>query len=47
LYVTPAALGAEGVPVEPRAFSTASLFDRRVDVLGPDVIIEGYVHRPH
>ena len=47
LYVTPTVLGAGGVPLESRAFSTAGLFDRKVDVLGPDVIIEGYVHRPH
>jgi diaminohydroxyphosphoribosylaminopyrimidine deaminase/5-amino-6-(5-phosphoribosylamino)uracil reductase len=47
LYVTPAALGAAGVPLDHRAFSTAGLFERNVDVLGPDVIIEGYVHRPH
>jgi diaminohydroxyphosphoribosylaminopyrimidine deaminase/5-amino-6-(5-phosphoribosylamino)uracil reductase len=47
LYVTPVTLGSAGVPIESRAFSTAGLFDRKVDVLGPDVIIEGYVHRPH
>ncbi len=47
LYVTPVTLGDHGVPIEPRVFATAGLFDRRVDVLGPDVIIEGYVHRPH
>jgi diaminohydroxyphosphoribosylaminopyrimidine deaminase / 5-amino-6-(5-phosphoribosylamino)uracil reductase len=47
LYVTPVVLGADGVPIESRAFSTAGLFERKVDVLGPDVIIEGYVHRPH
>jgi diaminohydroxyphosphoribosylaminopyrimidine deaminase/5-amino-6-(5-phosphoribosylamino)uracil reductase len=47
LYVTPSVLGADGVPLESRTFSTAGLFHRRVDVLGPDVIIEGYVHRPH
>lgn len=47
LYVTPVALGRNGVAIDTRAFSTASLFDRRVDVLGPDVVIEGYVHRPH
>ena len=47
LYVAPAVLGAEGVPVEHRALSTAGLFHRRVEVLGPDVLIEGYVHRPH
>jgi diaminohydroxyphosphoribosylaminopyrimidine deaminase/5-amino-6-(5-phosphoribosylamino)uracil reductase len=47
LYVAPVALGPAGVPLEHRAFSTALLFDKKVDVLGPDVMIEGYVHRPH
>jgi len=47
LYVAPVALGPDGVPLAQRAFSTAGLFERNVDVLGPDVIIEGYVHRPH
>ena len=47
LYVSPMVLGPAGVPIEPRAFFTAGLFERRVEVLGPDVIIEGYVHRPH
>jgi diaminohydroxyphosphoribosylaminopyrimidine deaminase/5-amino-6-(5-phosphoribosylamino)uracil reductase len=47
LYVTPHVLGAEGVALLPgRAFSTAALFERRVQPLGPDVMIEGYVHRP-
>lgn len=46
LYVAPIALGPRGVPLEHRAFSTAMLFDRKVDALGPDVMIEGYVHRP-
>jgi hypothetical protein len=26
---------------------TVSLVDRRVEPLGRDVLIEGYVHRPH
>lgn len=47
LFVTPAVLGAGGVPLHGPAFSTVTLFDRSVDVLGPDVLIEGYVHRPH
>ncbi|HEY6359503.1 MAG TPA: bifunctional diaminohydroxyphosphoribosylaminopyrimidine deaminase/5-amino-6-(5-phosphoribosylamino)uracil reductase RibD, partial [Vicinamibacterales bacterium] len=48
LYVAPQALGAAGVPLlDGRSFSTASLVDRRVGQLGPDVLIEGYVHRPH
>ena len=47
LFVAPTALGEDGVPLDNRAFSTFALFDRRVEVLGPDIIIEGYVHRPH
>jgi diaminohydroxyphosphoribosylaminopyrimidine deaminase / 5-amino-6-(5-phosphoribosylamino)uracil reductase len=45
LYVTPHALGPEGVPLLPdRAFSSVDLRDRRIAPLGPDVLIEGYVH---
>ena len=48
LYVTSNWLGPEGVPLlEGRSFVTVSLVDRRVEPLGPDVLIEGYVHRPH
>ena len=47
LFVAPVALGEQGVPLDNRAFSTFALFDRRVELLGPDVMIEGYVHRPH
>ena len=47
LYVAPVWLGDRGVPLLPgRRFSSSSLFERRVDLLGPDVLIEGYVHRP-
>ena len=47
LYVTPVALGREGVPfLEGRDFASVALIERRVDHLGPDVLIEGYVHRP-
>jgi diaminohydroxyphosphoribosylaminopyrimidine deaminase/5-amino-6-(5-phosphoribosylamino)uracil reductase len=47
LYVAPVMLGSQGVPfLEARSFSTASLVDRTVRVVGPDVMIEGYVHRP-
>jgi len=46
LYVTPHALGPNGVPLLPdRSFSSADLRERRVVPLGPDVLIEGYVHR--
>ena len=48
LYVAPVHVGAEGVPLlEGRRFSPAALIERRVRRLGPDVVIEGYVHRPH
>jgi diaminohydroxyphosphoribosylaminopyrimidine deaminase/5-amino-6-(5-phosphoribosylamino)uracil reductase len=48
LYVAPVWLGGSGVPLlEGRDFSSTSLLERRVEQLGPDVLIEGYVHRPH
>ena len=47
LYVAPDALGDEGIPLPAGVFSPAALFEPRVEPLGPDVIIEGYVHRPH
>jgi diaminohydroxyphosphoribosylaminopyrimidine deaminase/5-amino-6-(5-phosphoribosylamino)uracil reductase len=48
LYVAPLWLGEEGVPLlDGSSFSTTSLIERRVEQLGPDVLIEGYVHRPH
>jgi len=48
LYVAPRTLGAQGVRFLPdRSFSTADLVDRRIEQLGPDVLMEGYVHRPH
>lgn len=46
LYVTPHLLGAGGLALLPdQEFVSAALDDRRVEVLGPDVLIEGYVHR--
>jgi diaminohydroxyphosphoribosylaminopyrimidine deaminase/5-amino-6-(5-phosphoribosylamino)uracil reductase len=46
LYVTPRALGPNAVPLlADRSFSSADLRERRVVPLGPDVLIEGYVHR--
>lgn len=48
LYVTPGALGPAGVPLfGGRPWSLSSLIEPRVEVLGPDTLIEGYVHRPH
>jgi diaminohydroxyphosphoribosylaminopyrimidine deaminase / 5-amino-6-(5-phosphoribosylamino)uracil reductase len=47
LYVTPRVLGSAGVPLLlDRPFRSAELRDRRIEPLGPDVLIEGYVHRP-
>ena len=46
VYVTPHRLGAEGVEFLPgRSFRTTALYDTIVEPLGPDVLIEGYVHR--
>jgi diaminohydroxyphosphoribosylaminopyrimidine deaminase/5-amino-6-(5-phosphoribosylamino)uracil reductase len=48
LFVAPVALGPEGVPLfGGRPWSMASLIEPRVELLGPDTLIEGYVHRPH
>jgi len=46
LYVTPQVLGDGAVSFLPdRSFSPAELRERRIASLGPDVLIEGYVHR--
>jgi diaminohydroxyphosphoribosylaminopyrimidine deaminase/5-amino-6-(5-phosphoribosylamino)uracil reductase len=48
LYVSPTMLGASGVPLfGGRRWSLGSLIDPHVELLGPDTLIEGYVHRPH
>lgn len=47
LYVTPHVFGASGVRFLPgRHLPPAMLAERRVVQLGPDVVIEGYVHGP-
>jgi diaminohydroxyphosphoribosylaminopyrimidine deaminase/5-amino-6-(5-phosphoribosylamino)uracil reductase len=46
LYVAPHVLGSSAVPLFDERFSSAPLVDRRVEPVGPDVVIEGYVHRP-
>lgn len=47
LYVTPHTLGPAGVRFLPdRSLWTGALFARRAEPVGPDVLIEGYVHRP-
>ena len=48
VYEAPVLLGAHAVPMlAGRPFASSALFDRTVTVLGPDVLTEGYVHRPH
>jgi diaminohydroxyphosphoribosylaminopyrimidine deaminase/5-amino-6-(5-phosphoribosylamino)uracil reductase len=48
LYVAPVATGQDGPAVAAGlASAVASLLEQKVRVLGPDVLIEGYVHRPH
>ena len=47
IYVCPGILGAGGVPfLGGRAFDAARLIERREERLGPDTLIEGYVHGP-
>ena len=46
-YVTPHVLGAGGLRfLDGRQFSATGLFETHIETLGPDVLIEGYVHRP-
>ena len=48
LFLAPVALGPAGVPLfGGRPWSMSSLIDPKVELLGPDTLIEGYVHRPH
>ncbi len=47
LYVTPRVIGTGGVPFLPdRSFDPLDLIDRHTEPLGPDTLIEGYVHGP-
>jgi diaminohydroxyphosphoribosylaminopyrimidine deaminase/5-amino-6-(5-phosphoribosylamino)uracil reductase len=47
LYVTPHTLGAGALALlDGATFSAAALIERRVEPLGPDVLIEGYVYGP-
>lgn len=48
LYIAPVALGRGGpCAALGQTWAVASLFEQNVRMLGPDVLIEGYVHRPH
>lgn len=48
LYVAPVRLGAGGPALAgPSGSLLAALSEQRTRQLGPDVLIEGYVHRPH
>jgi len=47
LYMTPRVIGPGGLRfLEGRGFDHRALFERREERLDPDVMIEGYVHRP-
>jgi diaminohydroxyphosphoribosylaminopyrimidine deaminase/5-amino-6-(5-phosphoribosylamino)uracil reductase len=47
IYVTPHALGADALRfLNGKPFSPEELIDTRIESLGPDLLIEGYVHRP-
>jgi len=47
IYVCPRVIGPGGVPfLGGRAFDASALIDRREERLGPDTLIEGYVHGP-
>jgi len=48
LYIAPVWLGDEGVGLLAGCpFSPRALIEPKIVQLGPDVLIEGYVHRPH
>jgi diaminohydroxyphosphoribosylaminopyrimidine deaminase/5-amino-6-(5-phosphoribosylamino)uracil reductase len=48
LFVAPDPLGPAGVPLLPgRGLLVPALSDVKTIVVGPDVLITGYVHRPH
>ena len=48
VFVSPALLGPAGVPmIEGPGLSLAELADLATEVVGPDVLVRGYVHRPH
>jgi diaminohydroxyphosphoribosylaminopyrimidine deaminase/5-amino-6-(5-phosphoribosylamino)uracil reductase len=48
LYIAPVALGPDGPCIAgPPGSLLAALSEQKVRQLGPDVLIEGYVHRPH
>ena len=48
LYVAPVTVGGDGPAVAlGDVVDVASLVEQKVRMLGPDVLIEGYVHRPH
>jgi diaminohydroxyphosphoribosylaminopyrimidine deaminase/5-amino-6-(5-phosphoribosylamino)uracil reductase len=47
IYQTPRVVGSGGVRfLNGRQFSADRLFEARTEQLGPDLMIEGYVHRP-
>lgn len=47
VFVTPHRLGPGGIRWDVPAISLAGLVNRHVEILGPDVLVEGDVHRTH
>jgi diaminohydroxyphosphoribosylaminopyrimidine deaminase / 5-amino-6-(5-phosphoribosylamino)uracil reductase len=47
LFVAPSSIGPGGVPFADGAVPISELTDVRPRVVGPDVLITGYVYRPH
>jgi diaminohydroxyphosphoribosylaminopyrimidine deaminase/5-amino-6-(5-phosphoribosylamino)uracil reductase len=45
LYEAPATLGQDGVRMRPGREAFANLMDQQLTTLGPDTLLEGYVHR--
>jgi diaminohydroxyphosphoribosylaminopyrimidine deaminase/5-amino-6-(5-phosphoribosylamino)uracil reductase len=48
LYLAPVMLRPAGVPLfDDEALAVGALLEQQVRSLGPDTLVEGYVHRPH
>jgi diaminohydroxyphosphoribosylaminopyrimidine deaminase/5-amino-6-(5-phosphoribosylamino)uracil reductase len=48
MYVADVEIGSDGVPMLPgRHFSASALIEPKTSRLGPDTLVEGYVHGPH
>ena len=47
LFIAPEPLGQGGVPFGGEGPDVAALDGMRTRLIGPDVLVTGYVHRPH